>query len=477
MYRGLVFLSLLYFTLWAKPVVRIVQVRTHNFPMVMAELTVGEILPYEHLTKENFRLSEDGRAVENFSLTTQKVAKEPLRMILVLDTSRSIRPAHFKEEIKSAIAFVKAKGEKDLVGIISFDDRPRLVADYSYDGERLAQNLKKVKQGGRHTAIYDALLFAFQKIEEGRKRFGDGRDAIIIFTDGREETSLIKMDDLVQRVERLQVPVFVAGTGHRQKLKALTRLAKLSGGEAYHAASFQDLKKIFQLLQVIFQTNYIISYESKAEFRADKTQSELLVQIVLPDASGKTYTEEDRYFFYIPELKKPIPVIEKSPLIMPWDIRYLFFLTGLSVLLLLVVIYLLLRHRKRTQESSLPPVEVEQSSPREKKAEAVKPSQILPPTLQAYLVEKEGPHAGRRYRIGQSPIKLGSSQESDIVIQDGAVSLRHAMIEYRDGHFILYDLISENGTYLNGKKLLRPKRLHDFDEIQLGLTKFIFRYG
>jgi len=44
-----------------------------------------------------------------------------------------------------------------------------------------------------------------------------------------------------------------------------------------------------------------------------------------------------------------------------------------------------------------------------------------------------------------------------------------------EGGYYLYDLVSDSGTYLNGKKLLRPRLLHDWDEIKAGKTVFIFR--
>jgi hypothetical protein len=94
-----------------------------------------------------------------------------------------------------------------------------------------------------------------------------------------------------------------------------------------------------------------------------------------------------------------------------------------------------------------------------------------------WLVEKEGPHTGRKYKINWHIVTLGFADDNSIVVEDNTVSPRHAKIE-RDGKsFVLYDLLSESGTYLNGKKLLRPKELSDFDEIGLGRTKLIFRKG
>lgn len=93
----------------------------------------------------------------------------------------------------------------------------------------------------------------------------------------------------------------------------------------------------------------------------------------------------------------------------------------------------------------------------------------------AWLVEKEGPHTGRKYKLNWHVVTLGFSDDNSIVIDDNTVSPRHAKIERQARKFVLFDLMSENGTYLNGKKMLRPKELNDFDEIGLGRTKLIFR--
>ena len=92
-----------------------------------------------------------------------------------------------------------------------------------------------------------------------------------------------------------------------------------------------------------------------------------------------------------------------------------------------------------------------------------------------WLVEKEGPHTGRKYKLNWHVVTLGFADDNSIVIDDNTVSARHAKIERQAKKFVLFDLMSENGTYLNGKKLLRPKELNDFDEIGLGRTRLIFR--
>jgi pSer/pThr/pTyr-binding forkhead associated (FHA) protein len=93
----------------------------------------------------------------------------------------------------------------------------------------------------------------------------------------------------------------------------------------------------------------------------------------------------------------------------------------------------------------------------------------------AVLIQKSGPSPGKQFTIFGSETILGKSETADFVIWDNSMSNTHAKIVNLQDHFILYDLLSDSGVFLNGKKLLRPKVLYDFDEIKMGKTLLIFR--
>jgi len=62
------------------------------------------------------------------------------------------------------------------------------------------------------------------------------------------------------------------------------------------------------------------------------------------------------------------------------------------------------------------------------------------------------------------------------VLADDKVSRRHAMIHAQgEGEFWLVDLGSSNGTYLNGRRVNQPCRLHQGDRIEIGASTFTFR--
>jgi hypothetical protein len=94
---------------------------------------------------------------------------------------------------------------------------------------------------------------------------------------------------------------------------------------------------------------------------------------------------------------------------------------------------------------------------------------------QVWLHQKDGREAGKKIPIIKSEITLGTSDINTVVVEDRFASASHARIRRMQGGYYLFDLISDTGTYLNSKKILRPRLLHDWDEIRMGNTSFIFR--
>jgi len=70
---------------------------------------------------------------------------------------------------------------------------------------------------------------------------------------------------------------------------------------------------------------------------------------------------------------------------------------------------------------------------------------------------------------------LGRALDCDLVIPDRRVSRRHAEIRRQEEGFILRDLDSTNGTWLNGQRLSAPALLQDGDVIAIADARFTFR--
>ena len=83
---------------------------------------------------------------------------------------------------------------------------------------------------------------------------------------------------------------------------------------------------------------------------------------------------------------------------------------------------------------------------------------------------REGPHPGQEFVLSSTLTVIGRvpGAEYEIIINAPGVSRRHAQISHRNNQFILEDLNSSNGTFLNGRRLTGPTPLSSGDEIGLG---------
>ncbi|MDP2344753.1 MAG: ATPase, T2SS/T4P/T4SS family [Deltaproteobacteria bacterium] len=82
------------------------------------------------------------------------------------------------------------------------------------------------------------------------------------------------------------------------------------------------------------------------------------------------------------------------------------------------------------------------------------------------ITEKGG--KPRAEAFDQHELTIGRVQGNDIVLPKGNISKRHSRIVLRDGKFIIVDLKSTNGTYVNGKRISSPQVLKEADKVYIG---------
>lgn len=82
------------------------------------------------------------------------------------------------------------------------------------------------------------------------------------------------------------------------------------------------------------------------------------------------------------------------------------------------------------------------------------------------ITEKGG--KPRTEEFDQNEVTIGRVQGNDIVLAKGNISKRHSRIVLRDGKFIIVDLKSTNGTFVNGKRINSPQVLKQVDKIYIG---------
>jgi len=185
------------------------------------------------LTKENIRVTDDGRPVARISAFGYQ-RDLPLRLGLVVDTSGSVNP-HFRFEQQAAIQFLgqMVRLGPDRAFVLGFANAPHMTQDYSDDPEELAAGVMALRNGG-DTALFDAIHSACDRLMAGEDSEPTAR-VLIVLSDGDDNSSKTTLTQTIDRAQRLDVTIYTVNTGTNRidvdhlpqpKDVALKRLAK-----------------------------------------------------------------------------------------------------------------------------------------------------------------------------------------------------------------------------------------------------------
>lgn len=88
------------------------------------------------------------------------------------------------------------------------------------------------------------------------------------------------------------------------------------------------------------------------------------------------------------------------------------------------------------------------------------------------LLITDGPLTGTTLPLGSAAISIGRSPSATLVLDDPYVSTRHAELRETDGEWVLTDLGSTNGTFVDEERLFEPQILTSNTPIRIGQTTF-----
>lgn len=95
------------------------------------------------------------------------------------------------------------------------------------------------------------------------------------------------------------------------------------------------------------------------------------------------------------------------------------------------------------------------------------------PRGSALLVVRRGPNAGARFLLDGERTTAGRRPDSDIFLDDVTVSRKHAEFLRREGRFVVRDVGSLNGTYVQRDRI-EETALRAGDEVQIGKYRMVF---
>ena len=99
------------------------------------------------------------------------------------------------------------------------------------------------------------------------------------------------------------------------------------------------------------------------------------------------------------------------------------------------------------------------------------------PAGSAMLLVQRGPDAGARFLLDSDLVTVGRHPDSDIFLDDISVSRRHATFTRSGNGYVISDLGSLNGSYINRDRIDSEVTLAGGDEVQIGKYRLIYFAG
>jgi VWFA-related protein len=239
----------------------------------------GMLIP--GLTKDDFQVFEDGKpqTIKYFAAESH----EPLTLGIMIDTSASQTRVLDIEQQACAEFLHQVLNSKDLAFVINFDVDVDLDQDFTNNIRDLTRALNKMQinagMGGgppglgggpipttpRGTLLYDAIyLGADEKLKNEV-----GRKAMIIFTDGEDQGSRLRVQDAIEAAQKADTICYViliadrgfyGGFGYTGD-SDMQKLAQATGGRVIEVGNKQDkLRQAFDQIQNELRSQYNIGY-------------------------------------------------------------------------------------------------------------------------------------------------------------------------------------------------------------------------
>lgn len=217
-----------------------------------------------NLTRDGFSVYEDGKKqeIKNFARETNL----PLTIAMLIDTSGSVAPK-LKFEQEAATSFIQSVlREKDRALLMEFDTGVTLLQDFTGDPNKLAKEIRKLKAAGG-TSLYDAIYMACDEklIRE------TGRKAIVILSDGDDESSNATIQQALEMALRAETTIFVISItkggffgvqGSPAGDAAMREITRETGGKVFFPFKLEELEDSFRQINQELRSQYSLGYYS-----------------------------------------------------------------------------------------------------------------------------------------------------------------------------------------------------------------------
>jgi VWFA-related protein len=153
--------------------------------------------------------------------------------------------------------------EADAVAVYRFNESLTALLPFTADKEAAKRAVLRTRAEGR-TALLDAIAAVAREIS-----IRAGKKAVIVFTDGQDNASVLNLEAAMTRARNAGVPVYTVAQGGALKSADLVRrlksIAALTGAVSYAAHKSSDIEKIFTDISANLRHTYMLAYKPLAD--------------------------------------------------------------------------------------------------------------------------------------------------------------------------------------------------------------------
>jgi VWFA-related protein len=221
----------------------------------------------------------------------------PLRIGILLDTSNSIRPRlEFEKEAANDFLQHVIRRNKDQAFLMTFDNEPEVIQDFTGDLSLLTDAIRKQRAGGG-TALDDAIYRAAEKLSNPPLPKGPNpevRRVLVVISDGDDNLSDHALSESVEAAIRAEAAIYCVSTntdwlaidGDKPRKmhveggdKVLEEFADQSGGRVFYPYKVDDLAQSFVDIGTELRSQYFIAYspsnpQSTGKYRKIEVQTD-----------------------------------------------------------------------------------------------------------------------------------------------------------------------------------------------------------
>lgn len=209
----------------------------------------------------------------------------PVSLGLVIDSSASMLKRR-AQVAAAALKLVRASNKEDEVFIMTFNDQPALVQDFTHDIGQLERSLNKIDSTGA-TAMRDALLLGVDHLKRLAK---NDKKVLLVVTDGEDNSSLERLEPLVRAAQQRGILIYAIGLLASEEAKSaalakrdLDALTLATGGEVFYPKALTEVDNIAEHVARDLRNQYTIAYDPTDQ-RQDGTFRRIRVTVNVPGA-------------------------------------------------------------------------------------------------------------------------------------------------------------------------------------------------